>query len=498
MQRAASAPVTEDGDVQLVLSKKVSDNPESPSDPKNEKLYNLYIKAVSWPTEGRGLLHILSPLLYCKDFRIRCAFGSYFLARDEAQMWIYRNKDEIPQDQMLSARMDVSASGILLESNSSGSPTSHSELWEEVACDSYGSLVTAGNVVRFGSYKVKVVDMVLTSGGYSSLKPFMSAIDNADTHSEHASIVSETHSIGGPICRICFENSDGPENILISACSCAGSLRYIHVECLRRWLDGQLQVKQFDEGGGSYLIRTIACEICKSPYSKSVYESILIPRPKVPHIILEDFTVPPMPLSPNSSASQPTSKIHIIPITALKPIKIGRSKDNDIVLADISVSRMHAMMTLTPEGVRVVDLNSKFGSLIQLPPKIYHTFPSASLRVQIGSSLVEVSPSLPSRIERMLPDRFLQERGVVRMIKSKAPNERNLEAERMRRNPESPSANPLSPAATLNDSYLRSPGVLRDEDVVDDLVNQPGIRQNGLLLPFNADENDVLPASRSS
>ena len=84
------------------------------------------------------------------------------------------------------------------------------------------------------------------------------------------------------------------------------------------------------------------------------------------------------------------------------------------------------------------------------------------------------------------------------MIKSKAPNERLLEAERMRRNPESPSANPLSPAATLNDSYLRSPGVLRDEDVVDDLVNQPGIRQNGLLLPFNADENDVLPASRSS
>lgn len=460
MLRSPSDPVTEDGEAPPLVAKEDDLHEESHGDSKSDRLLNLYIKALSWPAEGRGLLHVLSPLLHSKDFKIRGASGSYFLSRDELQLGISRSKSETGQN--IIVHLDVANDGIFLDASECHCGNSPSEMWEEIPRDPTGLLISIGNVLRFGSYKIRVVDVVLSvdsdPSNLGSLKPFP-VTDLTDTASENTIARSEAHSTGGPVCRICFEAGDDVANALLSPCSCSGSLRYIHVGCLRRWLDGQLQVKELDEGGGSYLIRTITCEICKSVYSKSVYESVLIPRPKVPHIILEDFVVPDAHLSPRSGlASVPTSKIHIIPMMTGKPVRIGRSKESEIVLSDISVSRTHAVLNFSEKGVRLVDLNSKFGTLVQLPSRIFHPVGSSALRVQIGSSLVEITASHPSRIERILPERFFQERGVVKVVKSKSPNERIIEAERLRR-----SGSPTSPAATLNNSGVMSPGLLRDE-----------------------------------
>lgn len=475
MLRSPSAPITEDGESNLSAAKQESIANEDAGDTKSDKLYNLYVKAISWPSEGRGLLHVLSPLLFCKDFKVRSAVGTYLIARDEQQLWLHRSIADLDSGQQMVATLEVTPTGLILESVPHGPDQAKSEIWEEIGKDTDGRVIFPGNILRFGSYKVKVVDMVLTEEAvraradvFAELKPFSALSRESDTVSEAASSISEALTNGGPVCRICFESSEGAENSLLAPCACSGSLRYIHVACLRRWLDGQLQVKQFDNGGGSYLIRTILCEICKSPYSKSVYQSILIRRPTVPHIILEDFVVPNIPQSPSGNSSPPTSKIHIIPITDDKPIRIGRSKENEIVLSDISVSRIHAMLTLTEDHeVKLLDLNSKFGTLIQLPSRIIHpvTGNGSALRVQIGSSLIEVSATTPSRIERMLPDRFLQEKGIVKIVKSKSPNERILEADRLRRTRSQFNGTPASPAATLNNSFLRSPGAMRDEEV---------------------------------
>ena len=310
---------------------------------------------------------------------------------------------------------------------------------------------------------MKVAELVLTDNTTSSvsIQPFANEI--ADNQSEHTVAVSETASVTGPICRICFEPAEEANNALLSPCNCAGSLRYIHVACLRRWLEGQLQVKQLDNGGGSYLIRTITCEICKSSYSKSVYGSILIPRPNTAHVILEDSVVPQLPVSPNSQFSQPIAKLHIVPIAKGRPVRIGRSKDNDVVLADISVSRQHAELVLTDDGVRVTDLGSKFGSLVQLPHKIFHPVNGSPLRVQIGSALVEIVAAYPTRMERMMPERFLQDRGAVRVLRSKSPNERIVEADKLRRTRSL--SNPLSPSATMNISFIRSPAPDDEQDI---------------------------------
>lgn len=475
MLRALSAPVTEDGEAPSSSAKDRSLHNDPVVESKHDRLFNLYIKASSWPAEGRGLLHTLSPLLFTKEFKIRSGIGSYYFSRDESQLSISRSKGE--PDNNIIVRLDVVNQGIFLDATDCFCSNIPSEMWEEVPRGPQGFALSIGHIIRFGSYKIRVVDMVLSvkvdNKRLEGLKPFPPQ-DFPDTSSEHTVARSQVPSVGGPLCRICFEAGDDlNNNTLLSPCACAGSLRYIHVGCLRRWLDGQLQVKQLDQGGGSYLIRTITCEICKSVYSKSVYESVLIPRPNVPHIILEDFIVPDVPVSPSGLASAPTSKIHIVPIVPGKPIRIGRSKEAEVILSDISVSRTHALLELSDGGVRLVDLSSKFGTLVQLPERIFHPVGSSPLRVQIGSSLVEITASHPSRIERILPDAFFQEKGVVKVVKSKSPNERIVEAERLRRsNRPNGDSSPTSPAATLNQSAARSPGVFRDE-ILDDHANSP-------------------------
>jgi hypothetical protein len=46
----------------------------------------------------------------------------------------------------------------------------------------------------------------------------------------------------GIVCRICLEEEDvkNPgENPFITPCKCIGSMKYIHVTCLRDWLDAK-------------------------------------------------------------------------------------------------------------------------------------------------------------------------------------------------------------------------------------------------------------------
>ena len=465
-QRSPSIPMTDASGDNDRISKDLSlDGLDIGDSLSVDKSFNLYIKSVSWPTEGRGLLHVLSPMVYSKDFKVRSANGVYFMSRDESEMYLHRDTSDIPASSQLVARLTMTSTGVIVETTESPEPEGgkllipQSEMWAEIPKDGTGTVVECGNVVRFGSYKVKIVDVALTleqliNGAplrdLGLLKPlaFNDCISDASS-----SLMGSDHSGSGPVCRICFEGPEEATNPLVSPCVCSGSLRYIHLDCLRRWLNGQLQVKEFESGGGSYFIRAIKCEICKSIYSKKIYQSILIPRPKVPHIILEDF-------APGAGSS----RVHIIPLLADRPIRIGRSKENDLVLSDISVSRMHASLAFDEGILELSDLHSKFGSLVQLPSRIFHAAAASPLRVQLGSALLELQVAVPGRLEKLVPERFLQEKGVVRLIKCKSPSDKVLEADRLRRNrsslpnsnDNSPQYNPTSPAATLNTSFQPS------------------------------------------
>lgn len=70
--------------------------------------------------------------------------------------------------------------------------------------------------------------------------------------------------IGGPVCRICFCDDNERDNPLINPCKCSGSMKYIHLMCLRHWLNSKLTTKTLGHLI-IYSFKNADCEVCKNP-----------------------------------------------------------------------------------------------------------------------------------------------------------------------------------------------------------------------------------------
>lgn len=68
-----------------------------------------------------------------------------------------------------------------------------------------------------------------------------------------------------PICRICLcEEEDKHVNPLITPCKCAGTMKHIHIECLREWLNSKSSFKESTPPGvKTYCWKALECELCK-------------------------------------------------------------------------------------------------------------------------------------------------------------------------------------------------------------------------------------------
>lgn len=64
-------------------------------------------------------------------------------------------------------------------------------------------------------------------------------------------------------CRFCWCTEESDDNPLILACKCAGTVGYIHYNCLKSWLKTQRHVKEYGENVTSYYWKKFECEICK-------------------------------------------------------------------------------------------------------------------------------------------------------------------------------------------------------------------------------------------
>ena len=73
------------------------------------------------------------------------------------------------------------------------------------------------------------------------------------------------------VCKICLEEEDftTTDNELICPCKCAGSMQYIHIECLREWLNGKKLIYN-GEKVKSFFWKALECELCKTPYENKM------------------------------------------------------------------------------------------------------------------------------------------------------------------------------------------------------------------------------------
>jgi len=66
-------------------------------------------------------------------------------------------------------------------------------------------------------------------------------------------------------CRICLEKSESEENPLLTPCKCAGTMKFIHLKCLQKWLRGKTVMKQ-NSVSTTIIYKSLSCELCKTVF----------------------------------------------------------------------------------------------------------------------------------------------------------------------------------------------------------------------------------------
>ena len=192
-------------------------------------------------------------------------------------------------------------------------------------------------------------------------------------------------------CRICFcEGNFEGINPLISPCTCSGSVKYIHLNCLRKWLTTKIITKiSANNDIYCYAFKKLKCEICKSIIPeiaefRGKFLSLLdFKNIEPPYIILQS-------MYQYNSSNRTLSDINIIFVISLKlkrQIYIGRANISNIRLSDVSVSRNHAKLKYCNGEFYLEDIGSKFGTLVLIQNNILF-LPYKDINIQTGRSLL--------------------------------------------------------------------------------------------------------------
>lgn len=72
------------------------------------------------------------------------------------------------------------------------------------------------------------------------------------------------------VCRICITDEDTKENPLFAPCKCTGTMKFIHYECLKYWLNKKLTTSK-KEHVFLYSWKTFECEVCKTVYPCNLF-----------------------------------------------------------------------------------------------------------------------------------------------------------------------------------------------------------------------------------
>ena len=191
------------------------------------------------------------------------------------------------------------------------------------------------------------------------------------------------------ICRVCYLEEDtlNDKNPLIQPCSCSGSLKYIHLNCLLKWISTKILIKKSYFSNTNYFIvfsiNKIECELCKQKLPDYIMH-----KGKIYSLIDFDYNK-----EDNSNyltfdaycQDQGQNRYrYIIKFDKEKIINIGRGNEANVILNDISISRVHFQLTFVKNQLFLRDLNSKFGTLVLIQNPCLQILKGKILTVQIG------------------------------------------------------------------------------------------------------------------
>ena len=454
--------------------------------------FDLNVRTQTWNHDNRGLFDYESKNVFKKNYRARPTNESYTINRCGSEVGMSMNHQlpiNIPSffqapdssDGSLSPLRQPSEADcktdakplvrIFYESGQywvehperSRDPTK--TLWLVIRQAKYPCALGSGDMLKMGRYKIRVREAVTEARTVPDTKKKRFSVASTDSYDlEFDSAVLPDEELDGElgeifppaslsgedrrrsshplvdiqeseVCRICYDSGE-TDNPLIAPCKCSGSMQYVHLKCLRKWMDGRLSVNNgsnTSENAGattvSYFWRNLDCELCKLSYPTEVecpskimpgevetvdlYE---LPKPDTPYIVLESNIR--VPVAPNASTGSSATGItfqkglHIMSLSKTRQsVLVGRGHDADVRINDISVSRLHALIRLVQvnmgNGIKkqhmvIEDRGSKFGSLIAVKGPI-PLEPGVPISIQSGRTITTISVKKPNILSSIIP-----------------------------------------------------------------------------------------------
>ena len=196
-------------------------------------------------------------------------------------------------------------------------------------------------------------------------------------------------------CRICYLEEETESNPLIQPCLCSGSLKYIHLDCLKKWIGTRNWTRvENNENVCIYLIKEIDCELCKNKlpdyirHKNKLYKIIEFKIDFKNYISFENLTLD----------KQKNKFIYVINLDKKKDIKIGRGHEANIILSDISVSRVHCVINVYNKNVYLQDNEAKYGTLVLVQTPRLNIIDNIDLNLQIGRSFINCKNKTPFKL----------------------------------------------------------------------------------------------------
>ena len=205
---------------------------------------------------------------------------------------------------------------------------------------------------------------------------------------------SDNNSNKSKICRFCFcEGETDRENPLISPCLCTGSMKYIHLECLRTWIQTKPILKS-NNHCVTIVLSHFKCDICKSPFPQKVtrsgkfYKILKIKKPLIPRIKFEIY---------DNEDGFKLIEITFTSFALKKELLLGRSHLCDFQIEDISVSRFHAKLNYAENQFCIEDVESKFGTLLYVKhPMILND--TQNITFQVGRTVFKTRVRIQQKL----------------------------------------------------------------------------------------------------
>lgn len=215
--------------------------------------------------------------------------------------------------------------------------------------------------------------------------------ENSDDSSQEEGAIPKV--VGDePVCYMCFDEEDTPENPMITPCKCLGDTRFVHVDCLRKWHTAEA------DNQVCFLSSVDAtCSVCKSTFRSDfklkdgrlvkLFKSSLEP----PYVSLLVATKHEMAQRLFNTRFQLSFSTLIKPDrkNGTRPLLLGRSSGSDMVLDYRTVSARHATIRFKNGEFIFTDAGSSNGSYLYLRRPVELTA-SQSVQFRLGRSMISM------------------------------------------------------------------------------------------------------------